>query len=137
MNALMRTPQSDGARIMKRVTEIPEATYGARHEGKLYLFNPTAEDIQRCIDQKEFEDRGYQSHKEELEVEWARDCVSLEEYCVRQRSYHARRIATFVVHGWTEPITLATNGDMIDGTHRLKAALFKSQKEVEVQIQPQ
>ena len=120
---------------MRKVFKIPEAIYAAWHEGKLYDFNPTTSDIQNAIEGGQLENRGYQSHKGELEDEWAQ-CAkgSIDEICRLQKNYHARRIAHFVVHGWEDPIILAANGDMIDGTHRLKAAIHKRMHEVEIKI---
>ncbi len=121
--------------IMRRVSEIPEATYGARQDGKLYLFNPTPADIQKALDEGRFEERGYQSHKAELEAEWLEGAAgSINEYCRLQMVYHARRIAHFVVRGWSDAIVLAKNRDMLDGTHRLKAAIHKRMDEVEVRF---
>jgi len=49
--------------------------------------------------------------------------------------YHARRIAFFIVNGWSEPIVLRGDGCTIeDGLHRLKAALYKGIPEVEITV---
>jgi hypothetical protein len=57
-------------RTMRAVSQIPEATYAADHEGKRYYFNPTAAEIQMAIDDGALEERGYQSHKTQLIAEW-------------------------------------------------------------------
>ena len=123
-------------RIMRKVSEIPEYTYAAQKDGHLYNFNPTTENIQQAIDAGQLEERGYQTHKDELHTEWTQGAQgNIETFCLLQRDYHARRIARFVVKGWSDPIILASDGDMIDGTHRLKAAIHKHLDEVEVQVE--
>ena len=122
-------------RVMRVVAEIQCRRFGASHKGKDYDFEPTASDIQRAIDCGELETRGAQAHRQELEREWQRESGgSLDEQARLQKIYNARRIAHFVVHGWTDPIVLAANGDMIEGTHRLKAAIHKLMDKVGVRI---
>ena len=137
----MKTPQptektSDAPqKLTRKISELPEPHYGVLQDGRFYDFNPAQADIQRAIDEKRFDARGFQTHKEELKAEWLRDCnESADEYCRLQKEYHAARIAYFVVTGWIDPIKVAANGDMIDGAHRLKAAKFMGKDEVEIRI---
>ena len=49
--------------------------------------------------------------------------------------YHAGRVAYLMFKGWdTSPIRLAADGDMLDGQHRLLAAVFLKIAEVDVLI---
>lgn len=122
-------------RIMRKVAEIQCRLFGASHAGKNYDFEPTAADIQRAIENGELETRGAQAHRHELEVEWQQKSGgNLDEQARQQKLYNARRIAHFVVCGWIDPIVLAENGDMIEGTHRLKAARHKGIEKVGVRI---
>jgi hypothetical protein len=118
---------------MKRlIAEIPFVPYGFRQDGNDYSCEPSHQEIQCAIDKGQLEDRGFQTHLDELRSEWASNARSLQEFADRQREYNARRIAYFVVHGWTDPITLTAAGNMRDGLHRLKAAIFLGKDEVEV-----
>ena len=51
------------------------------------------------------------------------------------RTWHIERIAWFVVHGWTEPIEISSTcmWPVVDGNHRLSAAIYRSDELVEVQ----
>jgi hypothetical protein len=91
-------------------------------------------EIQYAVDNDLLESRGYQTHFDELNLEWEEGLRSLQELADRQKSYHAKRIAHFVVHGWSDPIILDANGKITDGLHRLKAAIFMGKDEVDVII---
>ncbi len=104
--------------MLKKVADIPEVPYGFRHKGKVYLCEPTHQEIQFAVDNGQLENRGYQTHDDDLMREWEEGLLfemeeesrSLQEFIDRQRSYHAKRIAHFVVHGWTDPIVLDKDG---------------------------
>jgi hypothetical protein len=122
-------------RTMRIVAEIQCRPFGASHGDKSYDFEPTTVEIQRAIDSGELETRGAQADRQVLEQEWLRQSGgNLDEIARLQKIYNARRIAHFVVRGWTDPIVLAENGDMIEGTHRLKAAIHKHMEKVGVRI---
>ena len=85
---------------MKRlIAEIPFVPYGFRQDGNDYSCEPSHQEIQFAIDKGQLEDRGFQTHLDELSSEWASNARSLQEFADRQREYNARRIAYFVVHG--------------------------------------
>jgi len=119
----------------RKIAQIGKPFYGAHHEGKLYGFNPAKEDIENAINNNVLESRGFQSHWDELNAEWALAAKgNLDEFCRLQKEYHARRVAFFVVNGWDDPIELNENGTMKDGTHRLKAAIHKNMDEVKITV---
>lgn len=131
----MKIGEEPSTRQMREVSKIPVATYAADQEGKRYFFDPSAAEIQQAIDNGKLEERGYQRHLHDLVAEWQAGAKGeAVEFYRLQKEYHACRIAYFVVRGWTDPIVLAANGDMIEGTHRLKAAIHKGVSKVGVRI---
>jgi len=97
--------------------------------------------IEEAIKNNELEIRGFQSHYAELEEEWNANLTGdfnakCMEYARRSKTYHARRIAFFVVKGWDgDPIVLEPDAVAInDGLHRLKAAKHMDLQEVEIKI---
>jgi hypothetical protein len=114
----------------RKVADIPDVGYVV---GNVSV-EPSREDIQKAIDVGELETRGFQSNLKTLNDEWNAEVSNYEEYCSRQKMYHARRIAHFVVNGWSEPIELTADGKIRDGLHRFKAARFLGLKSVEVCI---
>jgi hypothetical protein len=126
---------------MRKIADIKPIPYGF-NVGTIYSAEPSRMEIQFAIDNGQLEDRGYQTHFDELNREWegglsfepAEEFRSLQEFADRQRSYHAKRIAHFVVHGWSDPIILDANGKIRDGSHRLKAAIFMGKDEIDVSI---
>src|SRR5437868_6465638 len=96
---------------------------------------PTREQIDRAIREKDFDKRGYQEHIKELTEEWNRDGATPQEYNQREQNYHARRIAHFAAHGWRDAPILKKDGRSVDeGLHRLKAAKHLGKKTIKVQI---
>lgn len=57
--------------------------------------------------------------------------------------YHAARVAYFVLHGWREPISIDVgipgvchvSWPVVDGNHRLYAAVFCQEQYIEAQLQ--
>ena len=121
--------------MMRRIADIPFVPYANWDANGVQIpCEPSPEDIQRAIDDKQFEQRGFQTHHDELKAEWEKNVTSAGEWNERVRAYHTRRIAHFVVQGWSDPIILNANGTMKDGLHRFKAAIFMGKDEVEVTI---
>jgi hypothetical protein len=119
--------------MMREIAKIQIIPYGF-NDGITYLAEPSPMEIQYAVDNDLLESRGYQTHFDELNLEWEEGLRSLQELADRQKSYHAKRIAHFVVHGWSDPIILDANGKITDGLHRLKAAIFMGKDEVDVII---
>ena len=118
--------------MKKKVSEIRNVLYG---EGNVSC-EPLPSDIADAIQSAEFELRGFQNDLPALKSEWDRAAQNnFDEFCRLVKTYHAKRIAFFVVHGWNDPIVLRSDGCTIeDGLHRLKAALYKGVPEVEVTV---
>jgi hypothetical protein len=126
--------------MMREIAKIQIIPYGF-NDGITYLSEPSPMEIQYAVDNDLLESRGYQTHFDELNLEWEEglsfeleESRSLQELADRQRSYHAKRIAHFVVHGWSDPIILDANGKIKDGSHRLRAAIFIGKDEIDVSI---
>jgi len=96
---------------------------------------PTPEQIDRAIREKDFDKRGYQEYVKELTDEWNRGGATSQEYNQREQEYHARRIADFAANGWQDAPILKKDGRPVhEGLHRLKAAKHLGKKTVKVQI---
>lgn len=104
--------------------------YGFKVDGKTYYAEPTSADIAEAIQTGQLETRGLQQHSDELNEEWARVPV-LEERATVVRQYHARRIARFVVDGWTDAISICVHDVLEDGAHRLLAARYKGDANID------
>jgi hypothetical protein len=128
-------PLMENCKMIRRIADIPFVRYvNTDTNGVNILCEPTREDIQLAINNKEHEQRGFQSHLNELEAEWGKNVKNGQEWNERIRVYHTRRIAHFIVHGWIDPIILNADGTMKDGLHRLKAAIFMGKDEIDVII---
>jgi hypothetical protein len=91
---------------------------------------------QAHIDQQ-LEERGFQSDLDALVNEWKQGSQggqNLEQWCHLVTNYHTRRTAYFVVHGWNDPIAVTSEGTIVDGSHRLRAAIYMGMQEVEIKI---
>ena len=105
--------------MQKKVSKIENTEYGQDS----VCCEPSKADIQKAVDEKDFESRRFQEDFYELIAEW--EAASKPERYERMRKYHAKRIAFFVVNGWDGPIVLNTDEHKIkEGLHRLKAAIF-------------
>jgi hypothetical protein len=117
--------------MKKKVSEIHYLPYGENH----VCVEPSRKEIKKAVRENNLEKRGFQKHRDELVAEW-NETGSFEAYCDRARRYHAQRTAFFVVNGWQDhPITLTEDDWMIDGLHRLLAAKYLGDEEVEVEIE--
>ena len=124
----------------KKISEIRYPPYGFFDlNNQPVKADPTHEDIEQAIKNSKLEERDLHTHGDALRREWAEGLSFPADYDVygrRCRTYHARRIAYFVVNGWDgELIELKADGfSMIDGLHRLRAAIYKGQETVEVKV---
>lgn len=133
-NNASRIPEYSASlpRIKLRVAELPNVPYGIRLDGLSICFDPSVEDIRKAIDEGRLEERGFQTDLEALRTEWEQQSQGnpLEFYRL-QGVYHARRIAYFVVRGWSDPIVVDRSGNLHGGLHRLKAAKFLDHHEID------
>jgi hypothetical protein len=118
----------DDEGMQKKICEIVSLPYGQDY----ICCEPSKEEIQKAIDEENFEIRGFQEHEHELRAEWEK--VSGPERYDRIRKYHAERIAFFVVNRWDDyPIILKKDGrEVSEGSHRLRAAIHLGEETIEV-----
>jgi len=113
--------------------------YGDSTNGQTIVCEPTSKDICDALQAGRLETRNYQTDFEALKAEWVNESQKssnpLETWRRLVTNYHAGRIAHFVENGWDHPISVNSNDEVTDGTHRVKAAIFKGFSEVEVTIQ--
>lgn len=91
---------------------------------------PTVEDIRKALREGRLEPRHYQDPS--LVPEWEAAARSTENWGLLVRHYHASRIAYLVTNQSKEPITIRSDGFILDGNHRVRAAIFCGQLEIEV-----
>ena len=112
--------------------EIFSRAYG---QDKNVCCEPSTEEIEKAVREKDLEKRQFQKDLSELIPEW--EPMGTERYNLI-RKYHALRIAFFVVNRWDNyPIVLKQDGREVDeGSHRLRAALHLGMDTVEVLEMP-
>ena len=117
--------------LKKKISEIKCASYGV---GELSC-EPTKEEIEEAIKNENLEKRNFQDDLDELNAEWNLKSNNFEEYITFQKDYNARRIAYFIVNGWSSPILLDEDGVTIkDGLHRFKAAKYLENEMIDVVV---
>ena len=112
--------------MKKRVAEITNVLYGQNS----ISCEPTKEEIEKAILEKDFERRSFQGDLNELNAEWNKEAKNFYEVVKR---FHIRKTACLVVEGWDEPILLCKDErTILDGLHRLKAAIFLKMDTIDV-----
>jgi hypothetical protein len=117
-------------------TKVPVISLGADHPVEGYLF--TDEDIQRVLNEGQLEERSHESHSDALNAEWndaSQGGQDRDEWLRQVKAYHLRRVAYFVAKGWTDPIIVTSDGRILDGSHRIRAAVFMGRTEIEVKME--
>lgn len=122
-------------KLRRKITEINIATYV---EGGISV-EPSIKEVFDAIAFDNLETRDFQLDLPALKAEWEAMCqtpqgLNLALWVHVVREYHSRRVAFFVVNGWDDPIRILPNGDISDGSHRLRAAMYKGMQEVEIEI---
>lgn len=118
-------------RKLSEIVSVPYVEFGVNCD-------PSQDDIQNALDEDNLEKRGYQSDLKELKVEWfeaSNNRQDVAAWIEVVKSYHARRIAWFVRHGWDDLITIDRNGNIKDGLHRLHAAKHLGREKIAVVIE--
>ena len=96
---------------------------------------PSDADIMKALSKREYETRGFQEHEAALTAELFQNGRSEKDICQSMTEYHARRVAYFVEYGWNDAILLSPDGvTVMDGSHRLRAAIYKGEKEIDCEI---
>jgi hypothetical protein len=117
------------------ITNLSLVNYNARYKNEWRKISFAHADIQKAIDNKEWEQRPFQSSLSELQVEW--DLAGdLEASIELQKQYHVKRIATIIKEKlWQHPLLLYKDRkSILDGGHRLWAMNVLKRDKVEVII---
>lgn len=135
----MSNPDHQPRRETRRIDGIRLVPYGDRLGDTVLDCDPSKADVQRALDECALEKRNYQIDLKELMSEWL--CATGEgrdhdEWVRRVKGYHARRVAFFVKNGWEDPIVIAADGKIRDGSHRIRAAIFLGKEEIDVVVEP-
>ena len=118
--------------MRKRVADILNVHYVEVCGEQVCACEPSPDEIERDVRENNLENRGFQTHLEELMREW-NNADTFEGYCERVKGYHSRRIAFFVKNGWSDQIILKSDGCTVhEGLHRLKAATYLNLEYVDV-----
>lgn len=109
---------------MRLIRDLIHTEYGYGQGDSREDHEPGVEDVQEAWDRGLFESRSFQDP----------EVLSVLKGGGIQRAveYHAQRIAFLVKHGWDDPIQIDQNGFVLDGNHRLRAAAFRGDAEIEV-----
>lgn len=128
-----------GAVEIRNIRDLKIRSYGDIINGQTIVCEPTSKDICDAILAGRLEKRNYQTDFEALKAEWISESQKssnpFETWQLLVTNFHAGRIAYFVQNGWDHPISINSNDEVTDGTHRVKAALFKGLSKIEVTIQ--
>lgn len=104
-------------------------------DGGILWTHPTKEDIQKAIDDGYFIERPFSGNQQALLDEWVAACGSdAAKFIEIATRWHAGRIAQLVREGNKDPIGVDADYTIHDGQHRLLAAEFRGDKEIEVEI---
>jgi len=116
--------------MRKKISEIFSRPYG--QDG--VSCEPSSEEIEKAVRERDFEKRAFQTDLLELISEWEQVSGPARYNSIRE--YHARRIAFFVENGWDNyPIVLKEDGrEVAEGSHRLRAAIHLQMATVEVRM---
>jgi len=120
----------------RKLSEIRITKPYAVFDGRLHDLEPSEDEIQNALDNDKLEEREFSGDGQNaLAEEWSKRANGdAEEFYRLQRLFHAERIARFVKHGWTNPIDIKKDGELVDGGHRYRAARFLKRDEIEVRI---
>lgn len=104
-------------------------------DGRVLWTHPTKQDIQKAIDDNYFIARPFSGNQEALMNEWVAasggDAMKFIEVATR---WHAGRIAHLYKEGNKDPIGIDRDYNIHDGLHRLLAAEFRGDTEIEAVI---
>ena len=93
-------------------------------------------DIKNAIAQGRYDKRSFQADIDELKAEWNKGARNYDEYLERKKKYHIERIAYFARHRWKDPIKVRSDlTTIIDGQHRIWAAKYLNEQEIEACVQ--
>ena len=122
--------------MKRKISELKPCAYGV--PGPQISCEPSSQDICQAITNKSFELRPFSEVDQEvLRAEWTQAANGdIHEFARLQRAYHAKRIAFLVVSGRNDPIEVDSTGNITDGNHRVRAAIFRGETEIEVLIKP-
>jgi hypothetical protein len=136
-DALASEAPAAKARKTIKITDVKgRRKYGnPTPDGGVLWTHPTNEDIQKAIDDGYLVDRPFSGNQQALVDEWlaaaAGDAMKFIEVATR---WHAGRIAYLVKEVNKEPIGINPDLTIHDGQHRLIAAEFRGDTEIEAVI---
>ncbi|MBI3502007.1 MAG: hypothetical protein HY063_09445 [Bacteroidetes bacterium] len=132
-----RVEQRGGKGVVRiKISDLNIVPYADISFPEPRIVNIADEEIQKAVNEKRFDKRGFQSHLAELTNEWNSGNADYEEYIRRYTKYHIERIAYLIESGlWKEPIAVCADLKTIkDGLHRVLAAKFLKESEIESKI---
>ena len=131
------TPAPTKPRKTMKIADVKgRKRYGNPTPGGAVLWtHPTNADIQKAIDDGYFIDRPFSGNQEALMHEWvAASNGDPAKYIEVATRWHAGRIAALVRDQNKEPIGIHADDTIHDGQHRLIAAEFRGDDEIEAEI---
>ena len=125
----------------RKISDLGRTPYGTEHPRTKEVLScePSNDEIGTAIDNRELEQIPFSdTDQNALAEKWSREANGdFKKFGEIQRRYHAQRIAALVVEGWTDPIEIDENDRIVDGNHRVRAALFRGDSEIAVLVKNQ
>ena len=90
--------------IRRKLDQLLRGTYGQKVGCQGLAADPSSAGIAKAVDERTLEFRRFQTHKEELAHEFYSEGFARVIPLARQ--YHERRVAFFVINGWTDAIQI-------------------------------
>jgi hypothetical protein len=121
-------------KIMKIADVKGRKRYGNQFPSWAVCTHPTNADIQKAIDDGYFIDCPFSGNQEALFNEWVAASIDQAKFIEVATRWHAGRIAALVRDKNADPIGIHADDTMHDGQHRLIAAEFRGDEEIEAEI---
>jgi hypothetical protein len=120
-----------------KISEVKCPRYGNLFGNDVRITEPSPKDIQKAIEDGYFEETPFSDNSQALFDQWcaaSNGGADREEFIRIATRYHAGRVAKFVRDGWTDPIGIYPDNSIHDGSHRIRAAAFRGDQEIEAEI---
>ena len=134
-----KSEPTDPVKIRKimKISEVKCPRYGNLFGNDVRITEPSPKGIQKAIEDGYFEETPFSDNSQALFDQWcaaSNGGADREEFIRIATRYHAGRVAKFVRDGWTDPIGIYPDNSIHDGSHRIRAAAFRGDQEIEAEI---
>jgi len=130
-------PEQKPKKVMKIADIGGRMRYGNPFPGDVRITHPTSADIQKAIDDGHLIDLPFSGNQEALFHQWcaaSNGGQNRAKFVEEATRWHAGRIAYLVKNIDPRPLGIRPDNTIHDGQHRIIAAEFRGDTEVEVEI---